>query len=81
MAILITHAVGKGNLGMVTIFCHSDQAKVEPSVMLPTFVQKDSHQLAMVVMKSFTNPLHFSQGPLGLPFLDIATLPEGASTI
>ena len=30
MAILITNGVGKGSLGMVTIFCHSDQVKVEP---------------------------------------------------
>ena len=36
MAILFTDGVGEVKLGMVTIFCCSNQAKVEPSVMLPT---------------------------------------------
>ena len=36
MVILITNRVGQGSLGMVTVFFHSDQAKVEPSVALLT---------------------------------------------
>ena len=59
MVILITNWVGKGSLGMVTVFCHSDQAKVEPLVMLPTLVQWNSHQPVMVVMKIFTSLPYF----------------------
>ena len=81
MTILITDGVGKGKLGMVTIFCHSDQAKLEPLVMFPTLVQWDSHELAMVMMKIFTNSPYIPQGSFGLSFLDVATLLEGASTI
>ena len=58
VAILITNEVGKGSLGMVTIFCHSDQAKVDPSVTLLTLVQWDLPELAMVVMiYSSTHPI------------------------
>ena len=39
MAILLTDGVGEGKLGMVTIFCCSNQARVEPSVMLLTLIQ------------------------------------------
>ena len=80
MAILITDGVGEGKLGMVTIFCCSDHAKVEPSVMIPTLIQQDSHELAMVVMKIFNSP-YFPRGSFGLSFLDIGTLSEGTPTI
>ena len=81
MAILITDGVGEGKLGMVTVFCCSDQAKVEPLVMLPTLVQQNLPEPAMVLMEIFTNSPYFPLGFFGLSFLDIATLPEGASTI
>ena len=81
MAILITDGVGEGKLGMVTVFSHSDQAKMEPSVMLLTLVQWDLHELAVVLMKIFTNSPYFPWGPFGLSFLDIATLSEGTPTI
>ena len=81
MAILITDGVGEGKLGMVTIFCCSNQAKVEPSVMLLTLVQQDSHDPAVMVMKIFTNLPSLPWGSFGISFLNIATLPGGASTI
>ena len=81
MAILITDGVGEGKLGMVTIFCHSDQVKVKPSIMLPTLVQQDSHEPAMVVMKIITDSPNFPWGSFGLSFLDKSTLPEGVPTI
>ena len=55
MAILITDGVGDGKLGMLTVFCCCNQAEVEPSVVLLTLVQQNSHELAVVVMKIFTN--------------------------
>ena len=48
MNILITDGVGKRKLRMVTVFCHSDQARVEPSVVLLTLIQWDSHDLAII---------------------------------
>ena len=59
MAILITDGVGKGSLGMVTNFCHSDQAEVEPWVMLSTLVHWELHEPAVVVTKIFTNSPYF----------------------
>ena len=38
MAVFIKDGVDQGKLGMVTIFCHSDKVKMEPSVMLLTLV-------------------------------------------
>ena len=81
MAILVTDAVDEGSLGMVTIFCHSDQAKVEPSPAFSTLSQWDSPEPGIVMMKIFTNSPYYPWGSFGLPFLDVATLPEGTSTI
>ena len=36
MVILVTSGVGEGNLGMVTTFCHHDQAEMEASHVLST---------------------------------------------
>ena len=78
---MVTNGVDEGSLGMVTIFCHSDQAKVEPLAMLSTLLQWDSPELGVVVMKIFTNSPYFPWGSIGLPFLDIATLSEAISTV
>ena len=78
MAILITDGVGKGNFGMVTIFCCSE---VEPSLTPLTLVQQDSHELAVVVIKIFTNSPYLPWGSFGFSFLDISTLPEDTPTI
>ena len=79
MAFLIKVGIGKGKLGVVTVFCHSDQVNMEPLVTLPTLIHWDSHEPAMVVMKIFTNFLYFPS--FGLSFLDIATLSEVTPTI
>ena len=50
---------------MVTIFCHSDQAKVEPLVVLLTLIQQDLHEPAVVVVKIFTNSPTSHGGLLG----------------
>ena len=61
MAILVSNGVGEGSLSMLTVLCQSDQPKVEPSVVLLTLFQWDSHQLAIEVMKIFTNSLFCSE--------------------
>ena len=49
--------------------------------MLLTLIQWNLHELAMVVVKIFTNSPYFPKGSFGLSFLDIAILPEGVSTV
>ena len=44
---------------MVTIFCCSDQVKVEPLATLSALLQQDSPELGIVVMKIFTNLPYF----------------------
>ena len=81
MGILVTDGVGEGKLGMMTVFCHSDRVKVEPSFMLLTLVRQDSHEPFMVVMKIFSTSPYFQWRSFSLPFLNIATLSEGTPTI
>ena len=80
MAILVTNEVGEGRLGMVTIFCCSDQAKVGPLVTPLTLLQWDPPEPGILLMKIFTNSLYVPQGPFSFPYLDVTTLLVGAST-
>ena len=58
--------VGDGKLGMITAFCRSDQAKVEPLDALLILVQWDSPEPGVVVVKVFTHPI-FCGGPSAPP--------------
>ena len=80
MMTLATNGVGVGVLGIATIFYHSNQAKVEPAVMLSNVFQQDSPELHLVVGKIFTNLPSGPQGSLGFPYLDVTTLPMDAAT-
>ena len=55
MAVLVTDGVEEGSLGMVTTFCHHDQAKVESSEVLSTLCQWVSPKPSIVVVKIFAN--------------------------
>ena len=55
MAILVTDAVGEGNLGMVTTFCHHDQAKLEASDALSALCKCDLLEPSVVVVRRYTN--------------------------
>ena len=79
LAILITDGVGEEKLGMITSFCRTDQAKVEPLDALLTLVQWDFLKLGVVVVKVFTNLPHLQWGSFGSPYLDVTTL--SAATI
>ena len=68
MVVLVMDGVGEGNLGMVTTFCHHDQAKVEASEVLSALCQCDSagtkcgcseevHQLTLSPMRVLWFPL------------------------
>ena len=55
MAILVIDGVGEGNLGMVTTFCHYDQAKVEASEAPSSLHQHDMPEPSVVVDRRHTN--------------------------
>ena len=72
--------VGKGKLGMITIFCRSDQVEVGLSDALSTLVQWDSSKPGVVVVKVFTNLPYLPWGSFGPFYLNITTLSVGTST-
>ena len=55
LAILVTDSICEAKLGMITIFCRTDQVKVEPSDVLSALVQWDSPEPDVIVMKVFIN--------------------------
>ena len=80
MAILITDRVGERNLGMVTSFCHHDQAKMETYVALPTLHQCDSPEPGMVVVRRYINTPYIPQGTSHFLYLDVSTLSGDTSS-
>ena len=69
MAILVTDRVGEGIVGLTTVFCWSNQKKVELSNVLSFLVQWDSPDLGIVVVKIFTNMAFLQGGLLASPTL------------
>ena len=63
----------------MTTFCHHDQAKLEPSEVLSTLLQRDSPKPSIVVVKIFANSPYLSWGVFGFPYLDVTTLAAGTS--
>ena len=55
IVILVRDGVGKGNLGMVTTFCHHEQFKRETSDALSALCQHDLPESSVVVVKRYTN--------------------------
>ena len=74
LVILVMDDAGKGRLGMITIFCRSDQAKVEPLDTISTLVQWDSPMSGVVVVKVYTNSPYLPCGSFNPPYLDVTTL-------
>ena len=72
--------VGEGNLGMVTTFCHHDQANVEASKALSALYQCDLLEPSVVVVRRCTNSPYLPQGSFGFLYLDVTTLSGGASS-
>ena len=58
MVVLVTNGVEEGSLGMVTTFCHHDQAKVEQSEVFSTLLEQDSPEPSIVVVKIIANSPH-----------------------
>ena len=73
MAVLIANGVEEGSLGMVTTFCHHDQAKVESSAVLSTLHQWDSPKPSIVVVKIFVNSPYLPCRSSSFLYLDVIT--------
>ena len=80
VVVLVMDGVGEGNLGMVTTFCHLNQAKVEAFKVLSALCQHDSPEASEVVGRRFTNSLYLHGGSFGFLYLDMTTLSRGASS-
>ena len=65
---------GEGNLGMVTTFCHHDQAKMEASDALSTLHQCDLPEPSGVVVRRYTKTPYIPQGSSCFLYLDVSTL-------
>ena len=80
MVVLVTDGVGEGNLGMMTTFCHHDQAKMEASEALSALHQQDSPESCVVVVRRFTNSHYLPLGSFGFLYLEVTTLFRGTSS-
>ena len=56
MVILVTDGVGESNLGLVTVFCHPNQARMEACDALSALCHCDSSKpCVVVVVKRYSN--------------------------
>ena len=81
MAILVTYRVGNEYLGMMTIFCHHNQNKIEACDALSALCQCDSHVSSVVVVRKYTNTPYIPQGTARLLYLDVSTLSGNPSSV
>ena len=79
MVILITDGVGEESLGMVMVFCHHDQSKMEASDALSALYQWDSPEPSVMVVRRYTNTPYIPWGTSWLLYLDVSTLSGGSS--
>ena len=77
--IFIKDWMREGKLGLVTIFCHHNQVKLEASEVLSALCQHDSLEPSMVVVW-FTKSPYTPWGPFSFPYLDVTTLCRGATS-
>ena len=62
MAILLTDRVGERNLGMVMVFCHPNQAKMEACDALSALCQYDSSEPSVGMVRRYSNTPYIPQG-------------------
>ena len=80
MVILITDRVGERDLGIVTVFCHPDQARIEACDTLSTLHQCNLPEPSMVVVRRYSNTPYIPRGMSCSLYLDVDTLSGGAAS-
>ena len=78
--ILLTDEVGEGVLGMVTIFCHPDQARIECCDALSALHQCGSLKPCMVVVRRYSNTPYIPRGTSCSLYLDVGTFSGGVAS-
>ena len=80
MVILVTDRVGEWNLGMVTTFCHHNQAKMEASDAFSALHLCNSLEPSALIVRRYTNTPYIPGGSSHLPYLHMSILSGGASS-
>ena len=75
--ILIANGKGESDLGMVTVFCHPKQGRIEACDALSILCQCDSCEPSVVVVRRYTNTPYIPRGTSHSLYLDISTLSRG----
>ena len=78
--ILITGGVEERDLGMVTVFCHCNQVKIEACDALSALCQCNSSELSVLVVGPYSNTPYISRGMSCLLYLDVGALSGGVSS-
>ena len=77
MVILIPNGVGKSYLGMVTVFCHPEQARIEACDALSALCQHNSCELSVVMVRRYSNTPYIPRGMSHSLYLDMSALSGG----
>ena len=80
MAILIFDGVGKRDVGLVTVFCHPNQAKMEACDALSAFHQYDTSEPRVVVVRRYSNTPFIPYGVIHSLYLDVGILSGGVTS-
>ena len=79
-AILLTDGVGEGDLGMVMVFCHPDQARIEACDALSAIHQHNSSEPSVMVVRRYSNIPYIPRGMSHSLFLDMGTISGGTAS-
>ena len=80
MVILFTDGVGGSDLGMVIVFCHTKQARIEAYDALSILCQCESCEPSVVVVKGYSNTPYIPRGMSCSLYLDMNTLSGGVTS-
>ena len=79
MVILITDGVGESVLGMMTVFCHPEQARIEACDALSILCQSDTCKLSVVLVRRYSNIPYIPRETSCSLYLDMSTLSKGVA--
>ena len=78
--ILITDGVGESDLGLVMVFCHPNQARIEACDALSTLCHHDSSEPSVVVVRRYSNTPYVPRGMSNALHLDIGSFFGGIAS-
>ena len=78
--ILITDRVEESDLGMVMVFCHPDQVRIEACDAPSILCQCDSSEPTVVVIRIYSNTPYIPRGMSHVLYLDMGTFSGGIAS-